>query len=179
VIATVFYARKAWKEAEATNKQTREQFAAERRAWCSVEVQGPNIDVAGDFVEGLAQIVVKNVGQTPAQRVDFFKLSWTPSPDEKGLADAMERARLEPPPVGMTLFPGQSNRYPATWRYDGTALSLGTKRAFLQGWVSYWTAGDNRRHFTPFMVEYSCEVSQPHVVIKKVATPLRLALPAD
>lgn len=179
VVLTVFYARKAWKEAEATNKQTRDQFAAERRAWCSVEMPGPRVDIASDLVDGVAQIVVTNVGASPAQRVEYFALSWTSEPDEDGLRAAIDRARTEPPEIGMTLFPGQSRAYTASWRYEGTALTAGIKRTFLQGWISYWIAGDRHRHFTPFIIEYRCELTRPHTLGGSSSIPVRLSLPAD
>lgn len=179
VIATVFYARKAWQEAQCTNKQTRDQFAAERRAWCSVEMPGPLVSIANDAVEGTADIVVKNVGFSPAQRVEYFTHSWTMGVDEEGLTRAIERARTEPPMIGMTLFPGQERKYTVNWRFDGTALSLGRKHVFLQAWVSYWVAGSFRRHFTPLIIKYECEMLGPRQLGTPVATPIRIGLPAD
>jgi len=176
---TIHFARNAWKEAQATNKQTRDQFAVERRAWCSVEPSDPSVHFEGRNAIGQAEIVVRNVGQSPALRVDFFQLGWTAKADEKNLADAIDRARTDPPPAGMTIFPGQTYNYPVSWIYNNATDEYGPKLSFLQGWVSYWVAGDTRRHFTPFIVMYRFDVNEGARLGGAGANLFRLSLSAD
>ena len=176
---TVHFARNAWKEAQATNKQTRDQFAAERRPWCSVEPSGPSVHFEGRDAVCQAEIVVTNVGQSPALWVEFFPLSWTAKADEKDLAAAIDRARTDPLPAGMTIFPGQTYNYPVSWTYNNATDQYGPKLSFLQGWVSYSVAGDTRRHFTPFIVMYQFDVNEGASLGGARAVPFRLSLSAD
>lgn len=179
LLATVLYARNAWKEAQAANKLTREQFAADMRPWCAIDMVLLEHNLKGKDATFDSVLQVTNVGRTPAFSVEHFTFDWSLTPNESGLRRALERAAKEPPPSGMTILPGQSFRYPMHWQYVNATNEYGPKTGFGHGWVSYRVQGDPTPHFTPFIFMYVFEVADgPRITFSRV-DPFRISLSAN
>lgn len=167
LVATVFFARNAWLEAQQANKDARAFFAEERRPWLAVTARSNGWHVV-EGNPGLARISVtvfaRNVGQSPAtnclfdvpaRAISFF------SPDElSAFRRHIAQLRTEPPAMflGETIFP---NTDPAqrSALVEVELLPLGKGRHLLGGrvhipiLVSYFFAGSGARHVTPIVLD--------------------------
>ena len=150
---TVYYARNAWKAAEATNKQTLGLFAAERRPWLSLAFDVPTAELAGTTAIGRLKIHANNIGLTAATDV-AMKMPLALillTPDEQALRSHLTDEQLRPMAPGVTVFPSQHATFEAEWRWENATTTRGEHIVYLHGWVAYRVRGDTGFHFTPFI----------------------------
>lgn len=164
--ATVYFAYRAWREAQAANLQTREQFVLERRPWIQVvaKISGPFPDWESLVDRRRASFRIhyelKNVGKTPAFDV-FFHGPLSSMPNDKfGLAFAemlrQHKEQIRPQTEeaemrgGKALFPDQ------VWAITEYPASFGDLGEFRSRWIPviggiayYRTKPDGEFHFTP------------------------------
>lgn len=139
------------------NRQAREQFEAERRAW--VRVTGDISHIFGERGKTgriLFVVQTENIGLSPALDIT----ATTPPPEEiwddeqiAELRRQIDAARTGPPPEpGGTLFPNEDGVH-----YQNVQVALPPPvwedtpfMAYVYGWVSYRLKPGGELHFTPF-----------------------------
>lgn len=158
VAGTLYYAHKAWRAAEAANRQAREFFVIERRAWLSVTTSPLTIQnwQLGDTVASVT-ITVVNLGHSPALNVELHQQAWTFEIDESALTRAAITGRQQRSQRGPMIFPSKPLEMHA--QFETSPFSAGIHRLYLHGWVSYRTPGDDAVHLSPFIFQYSFSVN--------------------
>jgi hypothetical protein len=152
---TIALAWAAWRAADASNRQAREFFVEERRAWLAVTINIKKWSLMGDPARIIFQgdVTVENVGQTPATHVKIQSYGTTfrfyGREERDSFAAMLGEFKQRSHELTDTVFPGKELTIEAIFIADPTDNNLSYGSAFALAGVGYRYAGSDKYHITP------------------------------